>query len=196
MKFFILMSAFFVLFSCKEEKKPEVSTQNTEAASSVFVRGKEMQLYKEGGKIQVGQSFLPLLTKIADDSLIKGKVSLISIVPSIDTPTCEAQTHILGEDKELKKDVFKVTISRDLPMAQKRFAEQAKLDNITYFSDFNLASFGKDSGLLIPESGLLARAVLVTDKEGIIQYLQVVPEITKLPDMKKAIEFANSLLTK
>ena len=65
----------------------------------------------------------------------KGKVTIMSVVPSLDTPTCDKQTHILSEEnKGLDKTANLVTVSRDLPFAQKRFATNAKIDNITFLS--------------------------------------------------------------
>lgn len=123
-----------------------------------------------------------------------GKVRLVSFVPSVDTKVCEEQTHELGESSTLNPKVERVTVSRDLPAAQKRFAEEAKLKNITYLSDFKAGSFGKASGLLIEDNGLLARGVAVIDGKGNVRYLQIVPELGTLPDMAKAIEVANGLV--
>lgn len=123
-----------------------------------------------------------------------GKVKLVSIVPSIDTKVCEEQTHILGETNAIDPKIQRITISRDLPVAQKRFAAEANLTNITYLSDFKGGDFGKASGLLMEESGLLARAVAVVDGAGQVRYLQVVPEVAHLPDMAKAISVANELV--
>ena len=79
-------------------------------------------------------------------------------------------------------------------MAQARFAKAAKLENIQYFSDFKEAAFGKNTGLLIPKLGLLARAVVVTDAEGNIHHLEIVKDITTMPNMSAAIEVANKLM--
>jgi thiol peroxidase len=123
-----------------------------------------------------------------------GKVKLVSIVPSIDTKVCEQQTHILGESDAINPKVQRITISRDLPMAQKRFASEASLTNVTYLSDYKGGDFGRAAGLLMESNGLLARAVAVVDGEGKVRYLQVVPELSNLPDMARAIEAANALV--
>ena len=118
----------------------------------------------------------------------------MSVVPSLDTPTCDKQTHILSEEnKGLDKIANLVTVSRDLPFAQKRFAKNAKMNNITFLSDYRDAEFGKKTGLLIKENRLLARAVFVLDQNGIVRYLEIVSELAKLPDMDKAMGFARSL---
>jgi len=124
----------------------------------------------------------------------KGKVTIVSIVPSIDTKVCEKQTHMLSEENGgLDEKARLVTISRDLPFAQKRFAHEAKIRNIDFLSDYRTGDFGKSSGLLIDENRLLARAVVVLDKDGVIQYMEVVPDLGQLPNMERAFEAARSL---
>ncbi len=124
-----------------------------------------------------------------------GKVRIISVVPSLDTPTCDKQTHELSEKNGgLDKSVELVTVSMDLPFAQSRFAKDAKINNITFLSDYKGREFGNNNGLLVEPLGLLARAVIVTDKDNIVRYIQVVPELTALPDMQAAIAFARGLL--
>ena len=124
-----------------------------------------------------------------------GKVRIISVVPSIDTPTCEAQTHQLSEkDRKLAEQVEMITISMDLPFAQQRFAKEAKIKNITFYSDYRTGQFGKNNGLMIDPLHLLARAVIVTDKNNIVRYIQIVPEVTELPDMAAAMSAAKALL--
>lgn len=124
-----------------------------------------------------------------------GKVRIISVVPSIDTPTCEAQTHQLSEkDRKLAEQVEMITVSMDLPFAQQRFAKEAKIKNITFYSDYRTGQFGKNNGLMIDPLHLLARAVIVTDKNNIVRYIQIVPEVTELPDMAAAMSAAKALL--
>ena len=118
---------------------------------------------------------------------------MINVVPSIDTKVCEEQTHILGESPNLPANIARLTVSRDLPMAQKRFAAEAKLENIQYVSDYKSGGFGNASGLLMDGSELLARAVIVADKDGVVRYMQIVPDVTKMPDMDKAFTEAKKL---
>tara|TARA_B100001123_G_scaffold292236_1_gene325758 strand:- start:393 stop:974 length:582 start_codon:yes stop_codon:yes gene_type:complete len=164
---------------------------------AITLHGKPLTLI--GNKSQVGKR-LPTLRlpdlgmKMIDLQSFKGKITIMSVVPSLDTPTCDKQTHILSEEnKGLDKIANLVTISRDLPFAQKRFAKNAKMKNITFLSDYRDAEFGKKTGLLIKENRLLARAVFVLDQNGIVRYLEIVPELAKLPDMDKAMDFARSL---
>jgi thiol peroxidase len=132
--------------------------------------------------------------KNVDLSKEEGSILLLSIVPSLDTPVCEEQTHYLGEKgKKLPKSVKRIVISRDTPFAQKRFAKEAKLTDLQYLSDYKQGDFGRSTGLLTEGLMLLARSVILVDKQGIVRYIQVVPEMTHLPDMDKAFEKAIEL---
>ncbi|MBI5426726.1 MAG: thiol peroxidase [Nitrospinae bacterium] len=163
----------------------------------VVSRGKPATLM--GDALQVGKA-LPEAV-LPDNSLtlvdlksLRGKVTIVSVVPSLDTPTCEKQTHILSEENGgLDRTANLVTISRDLPFAQKRFSKEAKIGNVLFLSDYRDASFGKAAGLSIEENRLLARAIIVLDKEGVVRYLEAVPDLGQLPKMKEAFDFAKSL---
>jgi thiol peroxidase len=125
-----------------------------------------------------------------------GKVRIISVVPSLDTPVCEQQTHYLSErNKGLDKMVELITVSVDTPFAQKRFAKEAKISNVTFLSDYRGAEFGKTHGLFLEGPHILTRAVMVVDKANTIRYLQITPEIAQLPDMEEAFQFARRLVT-
>jgi thiol peroxidase len=166
-------------------------------ATGVTLRGKPLTLM--GEKVQVGKTLPNVLLpdrslKLVDLKSLNGKVTILSVVPSLDTPTCEKQTHILSEENGgLDQNSHLVTISRDLPFAQKRFAREAKIENIFFLSDYRDAGFGRATGLLIEENQLLARAILVLDREGVVRYLEIVAELSRLPDMQKAFEFARTL---
>ena len=129
-----------------------------------------------------------------DLSEMRGKVLFLSIVPSLDTKVCEAQTHLLGEEGDrMSSEIRRITISRDTPFAQKRFAEEAGLTDIRYLSDYKEGTFGRSMGLLMDGPRLLARSVILVDSRGVVRYIQVVPEITNLPDMEKAFDKAQEL---
>lgn len=126
---------------------------------------------------------------------IKGEVMLVSIVPSLDTQVCEQQTHLLGEAAgKLSPQVKRITISRDLPFAQKRFADETGFKDILFLSDYRNADFARSTGLLVDPIFLLARSVLVVDRQGVVRYIQVVPELSHLPDMLTAFAKAEELL--
>ena len=164
---------------------------------TITLGGKPLTLM--GEKLQTGKMLPTVLLpdlglNMVDLQSFKGKVTLLSVVPSLDTPTCDKQTHILSEEnKGLDKIANLITISRDLPFAQKRFATKTKMQNITFLSDYRDAQFGKSTGLLIEENRLLVRAIIILDPEGTVRYLEIVSELSKLPDMEKAMEFARSL---
>jgi thiol peroxidase len=89
--------------------------------------------------------------------------------------------------------VERITISRDLPFAQKRLAKEHKFTGIRFLSDYREGDFGRSVGLLQEDSLLLTRAVILVDKKGIVRYIQVVPEVTTLPDMERAFDEATKL---
>ena len=178
--------------------KVPVDIASAQPGGQVTLRGKPVKLL--GSPISTGNP-LPSIELVdamnmngVDLSKERGSVLLLSIVPSLDTRVCEAQTHYLGEQGNvLPKDVKRITISRDTPFAQKRFAKESKLMNIEYLSDYKQGDFGRSTGILIEGSMLLARSVILVDKRGIVRYIQVVPEISHLPDMDKAFEKAIEL---
>jgi len=155
-----------------------------------------------GHAVKVGDTLRTVPVVKTDLSVVnitdtKGTVRVISIVPSIDTKVCEQQTHYLSEkNKGLDRQVEMMTISVDTPFAQKRFADEAKITNVTFLSDYRGGDFGKTHGLLVKEPHILARAVMVVDKENVIRYLQVTPELAQLPDMDAAFKTARSLAAK
>jgi thioredoxin-dependent peroxiredoxin len=176
-----------------------VDITSSTPGGTVTLRGKTVQL--SGKPLQVGDplqstTLIDAFTmKKVDLFRMTGKVLIVSLVPSLDTKVCEAQTHYLGEKGAyLPAEIVRITVSRDTPFAQKRFADESKLTGIVYLSDYRDGSFGRSLGLLQQDSMLLARAVLVVDREGIVRYIQVVPELSHLPDMDAAFKKAESLL--
>jgi thiol peroxidase len=167
----------------------------------VLFKGSPLVL--SGTAIKVGDSLREVQLTQTDLSPIgitdtkgKGKVRIISVVPSLDTPVCEQQTHYLSEkNKGLDKMVELVTVSVDTPFAQKRFAQEANIANVTFLSDYRDAEFGKTYGLYLKGPHILARTVMVVDANNTVRYLQVTPELTQLPDLDEAFKVAKSLIT-
>ena len=121
----------------------------------------------------------------------KGQVVLISAVPSLDTGVCSAQTKRFNEEAaHLPTNVVVLTISEDLPFAQKRFCEAEKIERIKVLSDSVWRDFGSKYGLLIKDMGLLARSVWIVERDGKVAYRQIVPEITTHPDYDAALKAA------
>ncbi len=146
-----------------------------------------------GDEVQVGQK-APNFEVLANDlSPVKlsdtaGQVRILSVVPSLDTPVCDTQTRKFNEQAaSLGKDVKILTISVDLPFAQGRWCGAAGVDQVTTLSDHREVSFGTGYGLLIKELRLLTRALIVIDREGIIQYIQIVSELTNEPNYDEAL---------
>ena len=125
----------------------------------------------------------------------KGKVVVLVSVPSLDTAVCDIETKRFNEEAgKLGDGVAVLTVSMDLPMAQKRWCGAAGVTNVVTLSDYKDRQFGSEFGLYIKELGLLARAVYVIDKTGTVKYAQIVKEVTEEPDYDAAINAAKALL--
>jgi len=125
----------------------------------------------------------------------KGKVKLISVTPSLDTPVCDAQARRFNsEAAKLPDSCVVVNVSMDLPFAISRFCATAGVEKVKTLSDHRDASFGIAYGVLVKELRLLARSVFVIDAEDKVRYVEVIPEITNHPDYEKALDEARKLL--
>jgi thiol peroxidase len=128
-------------------------------------------------------------------SSFRGKVVVISAVPSLDTPVCDMETRRFNsEAAKLSDDIIILTISMDLPFAQKRWCGAAGVDKVITLSDHREAEFGNAYGVLIKELRLLARAVFVADAEGVVRYVQLVKEVAEEPDYDAVISAAKKLV--
>jgi thiol peroxidase len=122
-------------------------------------------------------------------SSFRGKTCILSSVPSLDTPVCDTETRRFNEEAgRLGADVAILTISMDLPFAQKRWCAAAGVDKVQTLSDHRDASFGIAYGVLIKELRLLARAVFLVDRKGVVQYIQLVKEVAKEPDYEDVLK--------
>jgi thiol peroxidase len=126
---------------------------------------------------------------------LKGKVTLISVVPQLNTPVCDEQTHRFSERNGGLDDLMTfVTLSTNTYNDQQVFATNAKIHNMTFLSDAPDYHFGTNSGLLLEQFSILHRAVLVLDLKGIIRYVEMVP-LGQLPDFEQALRISQRLLT-
>ncbi|MCL6476177.1 MAG: thiol peroxidase [Firmicutes bacterium] len=124
-----------------------------------------------------------------------GKVILLSVVPSLDTGICSAQTKRFNEEAaQLPEDVVILTVSMDLPFAQARFCGAENIDRVKVLSDHRDASFAQAYGTLVKELRLESRAIFVIDRDGIIHYVEYVPEIASHPNYDAALQAVKSLL--
>jgi len=135
------------------------------------------------------------LKDVALDGL-GGKIKIINIVPSLDTPVCALSAKRFNAEAVSLKNVVLVNISADLPFAQKRFCESNSLDNIVTLSTMRSPDFGRDYGVVItdgPLAGLMSRAVLVLDSANIVVYSEQVQEIAEEPDYSAALAAVKSV---
>ena len=166
-------------------------------ANTVTMKGNPVTLI--GSDVRIGQS-APDCTLTANDlsafqlSSLKGKKVILSVVPSLDTAVCDLQTKRFNKEAaNLGGDVAVVTVSMDLPFAQKRWCGATGSDQIKTVSDHKEAAFGKAYGVLVKDLRLLARAVFVVDAEGVLQYKQIVSEITREPDYNEVLQAVKKL---
>jgi thioredoxin-dependent peroxiredoxin len=169
-------------------------TSYTEHTGLVTMGGKPLVLV--GNRVRAGDSAPDFKAVDAGFKTVtladfKGKVVLISAVPSLDTKVCSLQTKRFNEESaKLPGDVVIVTISADLTFAQKRFCATEGIDRIKVLSDSVWHDFGLKYGLVIKDMGLLARSVFVVGKDGKIAYEQIVPELSNHPDYDAALKAA------
>jgi thiol peroxidase len=169
-----------------------------EQASAVTLHGNPMTLV--GDPVQVGGT-APEATLVDNEmkpvslSSYRGKVVILATVPSLDTPVCDMETRRFNsEAAKLGDDVVILTVSMDLPFAQKRWCGAAGVDQVITLSDHREAALGRAHGLLIKELRLLARAVMVLDRDGIVRYRQLVKEVGDEPDYAAALAAAQNLV--
>jgi thiol peroxidase len=169
----------------------------TERTGLVMMGGKPATLL--GNEVRVGDT-APDFTAVGNDmkpvrlSQFNGKVVVIAAVPSLDTPTCDLETRRFNaEAAKLGSDVVILTVSMDLPFAQKRWCGAAGIDKVITVSDHRDASFGTGYGVLIKDMRLLARAVFVVDRQGAIRYIQLVKDIGTEPDYAPVLQAVKDL---
>lgn len=169
-----------------------------ERKNVITFKGSPMTLV--GSEVKIGQKAPDATLTDTSMSSVKlssyaGKIVVLSCVPSLDTGICDIQTRKFNEKAaNLGKDVVILTISMDLPFAQKRWCGAAGVEQVKTLSDYKGAKFAEDYGLLIKEWHLIARAVIVLDKNQVVRYIQIVPEISTEPDYEAAVNAAKLLL--
>ncbi|MGQ1889031.1 thiol peroxidase [Thermophagus sp. OGC60D27] len=152
-----------------------------------------------GKKAQQGEK-APEFTVLGNDlnpvnlSDFDGKVKVIAVYPSVDTSVCAAQNRRFNQEAEKLNDVVVLSISCDLPFAQKRFCAAEGLNKIVTLSDHKTLDFGLKYGFVMEEFRLLARGTVIIDKDNIVRYVEYVPEVTHEPDYEKALNEVKKLL--
>jgi len=153
-----------------------------------------------GNEVKVGQK-APDAELVANDlsvvklsALARGKVCIITSVPSLDTPVCDVETRRFNQEASgLGEDVVVLAVSMDLPFAQSRWCGAAGVKNVRTLSDYRAAAFGKAYGVLIKDLHLLARAVFVLDKQSIIRYIELVKEVASEPNYDAVLSAAKKI---
>ena len=168
------------------------------AERTVHFKGHPLAL--AGTEIRTGDrapDFALLTNDLAEVSLkdFTGKVLVLCSVPSLDTPTCDLETRRFNQEAAaLGPDIQILTVSMDLPFAQKRWCGAAGVTAVKTLSDHREASFGLNYGVLLEGLRLLARAVFVVDKGGVVRHAQIVPEVSSEPDYAAALAAAKALV--
>jgi thiol peroxidase len=171
--------------------------ENTLDAGKVSAQGKPVTLLGKG--VSVGDNAPNF--KVVDGGFApvnlndyKGQAVLISVVPSLDTGICSLQTKHFNEKVATQFPAIAIlTISADLPFAQKRFCNAENIDKVTALSDSVWRDFGQKYGLIIKDMGLLTRAVLILDKSHTVIYKQLVSNLSTEPNYDPVIEKLKTL---
>jgi len=169
-----------------------------EREAAVLFKGNPATLL--GSEVKVGDTAPDF--RVVDNGLqpvtlatTAGKIRLVAVVPSLDTPVCDTMTRQFNQDvANLPDSVVVYTISVDLPFAQKRWCGNAGIDKVQTLSDYQDRSFGLNYGLLLKDLKLLARAVYVIDENDKVVYVELVPEVTAEPNYTAALEAVKKLL--
>lgn len=168
--------------------------------AAVTFKGNPLTL--AGEAVQAGQDAPDFTIHYYQDGLqtitkadLKGKPSIISVVPSLDTPVCQVQTKRFNQDLgELGDKINAVTVSLDLPFAMGRFCGAEDIKTMRVGSDYQDRTFGNNWGMLIEELKLLARGAFVLDADGKVVYAETVPEVTDEPNYDAALAALKGLL--
>lgn len=169
-----------------------------ERTGSVTFKGNPITLL--GPVLKVGDrapDFRVVDTSLAPLALVDfaGKIKIFSAVPSLDTPVCDTETRRFNQEAAgLPDSVVILTVSLDLPFAQKRWCGAAGIDRVRTLSDYQDRSFGLSYGVLIKELKLLSRSIFVVDAQDTIRYIQHVPEVTTEPDYGAVLTAVKGLL--
>jgi len=192
----IFTVALISLFSCAE---------TIERKGVITIEGKPLTLL--GPEIKVGQrapdfklvapfSYVEAFSESSEVKLSdnKGKIRLISVVPSLDTPVCDFQTQKFEEEASKFENVVFYTISMDLPFAQARYCSARNINQSLVLSDYYDSSFGLAYGLLIKEMHLLSRAIFIVGEDDTTEYVEYVKDISLPPDYNTALNALRTLV--
>ena len=181
---FTNLALAFNVQAFNQENLPQ--TQNLVKANNRYVTllGTQIAVDMQAPNFKVvDKNFTPV--QLSD---FKNQTILISVVPSLDTGVCSLQTKRFNEEAaKLPKNITLLTISNDLPFAQKRFCKVENVDQIKVLSDSVWRSFGENYGLIIKDMGLLTRAIFIIDSQGKVKYKELVANISDHPNYESAL---------
>jgi len=196
----IALTALALLLACGTNPNvPGINKETTmdERVGAVLLGGKPATLL--GKELKVGDT-APDFTAVGNDmkpvklSDFRGRVVVISAVPSLDTPVCDMETRRFNaEAAKLRADATILTVSMDLPFAQKRWCGAAGVDRVITVSDHRDAAFGTAYGVLLKDVRLLARCVFVVDRQGVVRYIQLVKDVGTEPDYAPVLQVVKEL---
>ena len=187
----------FELQTKAKEWAAKVGAAEKEHPGRVTAKGQPLTLL--GNEVKVGDpapNFQVLDNTMQPAALesYRGKIKIITSVPSLDTPVCNMETRRFNQEADqLPQNVAILTISMDLPFAQARWCAAAGVEKVKTLSDYRDHSFGKAYGVLIKERKLLARAVFIVDDQDVVRYVELVPDITQEPDYDRILNFVRAL---
>jgi thioredoxin-dependent peroxiredoxin len=168
-----------------------------ERPNSVTLKGKPFTLL--GPELKIGDTapdFVAVGKNLKPVTLVdtRGKIRVFSVVPSLDTPICDAQTRRFNQEAAQLPGVGVYNVSMDLPFGQSRWCAAAGVDKVIMLSDHKDGSFGLGYGTFIKELRLDSRAIFVLDENDVVRYVEYVREIATHPDYEKALEAACGLI--
>jgi len=187
----VIYTLFLPISQALQNEKLQQSTDLVKANNKfVTLLGTQVYVGEKAPNFKVvDDNFAPISLK-----QFSGKTLLISVVPSLDTGICSLQTKRFNEEvSKLSNDTVILTISNDLPFAQKRFCKTEKVDDIKILSDTVWREFGSKYGLLIKDMGLLTRAIFIIDNQGNIAYKELVANISQHPNYDIALSTLKAL---
>jgi len=198
---FLLTFSSALLITTIKTVQAQSTSHNNLTETKNLVKANDKYITLLGNQVTVGEqapnftvvdkNFSPI--KLSDFS---GQIVLISVVPSLDTGVCSLQTKRFNDESaKLPKNITTLTISNDLPFAQKRFCKLEGVDQVKVLSDSVWRDFGENYGLIIKDMGILTRAIFIIDSQGRIKYKELVANISQHPDYAKALTAVKNITT-
>jgi len=191
--FALLFTNVILTFNVQASNQDDLTqTHNLVKANNKYVTllGTQVAIDEQAPNFKVvDKNFAPV--QLSD---FKDQTILISVVPSLDTGVCSLQTKRFNDEAaKLPKNITLLTISNDLPFAQKRFCKVESIDQIKVLSDSVWRNFGESYGLIIKDMGLLTRAIFIIDNKGKVKYKELVANISEHPDYAGALSAVKNI---